>query len=280
MWHLPGLALALASSAILAQIHRPFPPGYSMGNLGTIVWDDGISGRQPWTPAAFLRDSLRFGISVAGIDYYDDMDNFEERSISDAMAGGWFESRYITVKAAYEQFSALQMYDEQIGTLSVGTNALRFLSVSVQARGVRVGLRSGESEHETLGELGATLWLPRRYVAVSLAVEHLTVEAASVEGVSSDPVIRLGLHTRRHRIGALGVVCEVTARGDPLVRFMVGQEVWVHRVFGLSAAVSTEPFMVGVGATFVWRTCGTSVSFVHHPVLGWSKGFEVDYAHR
>jgi hypothetical protein len=172
------------------------------------------------------------------------------------------------------------MYDEQIGMLSVGTNALRFLSVSVEARGVRVGLRGGEDEHETLGELGAALWLPRRYVALSLVVEHLTIENASVPGVSSDPVIRIGLHTRRHRIGALGVVCEVTARDNPRVRFMVGQEVWVHRMFGLSASVSTEPFMIGVGATLVWRTYGTNVSLVHHPVLGWSRGFEVDYAHR
>jgi len=249
-----------------------------MATFGTVVWGDGLTGRQPWRAAAELGDTLRFGVSVAGIDYYDDMDNFEEREIRHAIGGGWYHSRYVTVKAAYEHFSALGLYFEQIGRLSVGSSALRYVAFSLELQGMRAGLRGYDDERETVVEMGATAWVPLKYVALSLAVEHITLEDAASAGFKADPAVRLGVHTRRHRWGALGAVAEVVAGDERLVRFAVGEEFWVHPMVGLGAGLCTEPLTVGFGATVVWRRYGTNVSFAHHPALGWSKGFEVDWA--
>lgn len=271
------LGLALASHSV-AQIHAPFPTGYAMGNLGTVVWDDGPAGRQPWNAAAIQSDSLRWGVGVAGVDFYDDMDNYCERDIRHAVAGGWWRISRFTLKASYQCFSALSIYYEHTGFLSVGTNLIPFVHVSVEARGVCAGVRTLADERETLLELGATLWVPRRHVAILAAVEHLTVEDAAVSGLRADPVIRLGLHTTRHRFGALGAVAELVLTDEPFVRLAVGEEYWFHPTFAICAALTTEPFMVAFGATFEWQRCATSVAVVHHPVLGWSKGFGVGYA--
>jgi hypothetical protein len=280
----PGLSVLLLAYAlpvaVSAQLHAPFAKGASMGTLGAVVWDDGVTGRQPWVAAALLRDTLRFGLALCGIDYYDDMDNLRDRQIRHAVGGGWFHSRPVTVKLSYEQFSALDVYYEQTGYLSVGTHVLRFAGVSLDIRGTRAGIRGVQRDDETLVEIGATVWVPRKYAGLSLSVDHLVVESASVAGLAPDPVVRVGLHTRRHRWGAVGAVAEVVVAEQPFVRFAVGEELWVHPTVGLGAGLCTEPLMIGCGLTVVWRRFGTNVSFVHHPELGWSKGFTVDHAWR
>ncbi len=263
-----------------AQVRAPFPQGASMSTLGTVVWSDDLTGRQPWTAAALLADTLRFGVALSGVDYYDDMDNLAERDIRHAMAGGWYHNRFFTVKGSYEHFSALDVYYEQIGRFSLGSSALRWLAASVEVRGARVGVRGSGRDSETLLELGATVWVPRRYVAIAAAVEHLAVERAGAEGFETDPCVRVGVHTRRHRWGALGCTGEVVFAEEPYVRLALGEQLRIHPNVGIDAGVSTEPFMVAFGLTVVWRSCATQAAFVHHPDLGWSKGFVVDWAHR
>jgi hypothetical protein len=272
-----GLVHALVPPCF-GQMQAPFTPGYSMGNGGTIVWADGMSGRQPWAPAGFYGDSLRFGVALAGIDYYDRMDNLESRAIVHGIAGGWYAFRHVTLKASYQHFGALGMYREQAGFVSAGTDAIPYVSVSVEARGHYVSLPAAHERGETVAELGATLFVPRRLVAFSLSADHFTVKRAHEAGFSRDPSVRVGVHTTRRRVGALGVLFEITPDERPATRFMIGQELWLHRMFGMCASVATDPFLFSFGATFVWSGFGTNVSFVHHPVLGWSRGFMAEYA--
>ncbi len=266
------------AGSVTAQHRSPFPTGYAMGNLGTVVWADGPAGRLPWTAAAIQGDSLRWGLGVAGVDFYDDMDNFAERDIRHATVGAWCRIARLTLKASYRCFSALSIYYEHTGFVSAGTDLIPFVHVSLELRGVCAGVRTLANERETLLEAGATLWVPRRHVAFLAAVQHLTIEDAAVSGLPADPAIRLGLHTTRHRFGALGATAEVVLADEPFVRLAVGEEYWFHPTFAICAALATEPFMIAFGATFEWRRCATSVAVVHHPVLGWSKGFWVGYA--
>lgn len=271
-------ALVALAAPLAAQLRAPFPCGYGMGSLGTIAWDGGPAGRQPWTPAALLRDTLRWGVGVSGIDYYDDMDNRGDADIRHANGGGWFHGQWAAAKVAVEHFDALDVYFEQLVRVSVGVTVRQVLSVSLEATGMRAGLYACRDERETVVTCGATLWYQRRHVAFMAQVTGITLEDAGHPGFAPDPVVRVGVHTARHRFGALGAVAQVCIREEPVLRVSVGHEYWIHPVFGFTLALTTEPFMWSCGVLFQLRRCGTSVSFVHHPVLGWSKGVAFDYA--
>jgi len=249
-----------------------------MGNVEALLWEDGMSGRQPWAPVAFLRDSARFGFAASAVDIYDDMDDGGDSDIRHAIAGGWFQTRAVSVKASYEYFNALDIYFEQLGYLSLGTSRIPWLSMSLEVRGMQAGLYGCRGERETVAQMGASLWVPFKAVALTLVLDHVTLEDAASAGFAPEPSLRMGLHTRRHRLGALGATAEVVfADGDPQVRFAVGQEVRIRSLFGICAGVATEPFMVAFGVSFDWRNYGANVSLAHHPVLGWSKGFMMEY---
>lgn len=243
-----------------------------MATLGAVMWDDGAGGAQPWTPAAHLCDTIRFGLALSGVDFYDDMDNYAGRDIRYAVGGGWYHSRFFTVKCSYSQFAALEMYREQALFVSLGTHAVRRLGLSVEGRATRVSLAGVADEEERMVELGASVWYARAYGGVSLCVDHLTLEDASTAGFAPDPVIRAALHTRRHRWGALGASAEVVLGSEPYVRFAAGEELWLYNRVGLCAGLSTEPFMVSMGVVVWLGRAGAAVAFVHHPELGWSKG--------
>jgi len=273
------VVVLMAPRCSTAQIRAPFPAGYSMGNFGTLLWEDGMSGRQPWTPVSFLRDSLRFGFGASIVDVYDDMDEGGGSDIRHATAGGWVQTRIVSIKACYQYFNALDIYFEQLGAVSIGTSRLPWLSPSIEVRGMQAGLYGCEDERETVAQIGASLWIPLKAVAFSLVLDHVTLEDAAFEGFAPEPSLRIGVHTRRHRLGALGATAEIVfADNNPRVRFAVGQELRIRSLFGICAGVVTEPFMVAFGVSFAWKGYGTSVSLVHHPVLGWSKGFAVEYA--
>jgi hypothetical protein len=71
-----ALILLLCCLAVGAELLRdPFPQGYGMGNVGTILWYNGHSARQSWIPAAFCDSSLKKGFDIAVVSYYEEMDN-------------------------------------------------------------------------------------------------------------------------------------------------------------------------------------------------------------
>lgn len=247
-----------------------------MTTLGSVVWSDGLTGRQPWEPAATLSDSVRFGLAVAGIDFFDGMDNYSQRRIRQASIGGWYHGRYVTVKGSYAYFDALDAYFEQTGSVSVGVRVFRGVSASIEMRGVQAGLYGQKQERESIVECGATVWVPWRLVACQIRLDHVKLEGASVDGLGAEPVVRIGLHTRRQRWVALGALAEVIITDKPRVRFTLGEEFWIHPRVGIGAGLCTDPFMIGAGISLIWRTYGSSVALVHHPQLGWSRGLALD----
>jgi hypothetical protein len=273
--------LIIISFALLSfsQIRQPFSIGYSMGNMGTILWGDGISGRQPWNPACFYNDSLQFGVAAAGIDYYDRMDNFSSRSILNGAVGGWYAWKYVTLKAAYEHLNALKIFFEQTGKLSIGTQSIPYVSLSAELEAVRSGLVSINEETESALTIGFSAWVHHAYAALSLKAEHIPIEKADALGFTAPPELTIGLHTCKHKWGAQGVLCKINFKEAPAFRFCFGEEFWFHPMFGIHGGIATNPFMLSLGVAVLWNNTGLAASFANHPVLGWSRGFQVDWAH-
>lgn len=259
--------------------HDPFPAGYSMTNNGTIIQASGLSGRQPWSPAAFFADTLAFGFSACGIDYYDPMDNFASSHICQAFGGVWFRYKGLVCKASYAYLDALGVYIEQQGFFSAATTVIPFVNPSLEITGFRAGLRDNAREHASFVHAGMSVLISMRYAAVSLSCSHVPLKSAGDNGFDPPPTLIAGLHSRYSTIGAQGVSCELSKEGDYVFRFSIGEEYCFNKGFSVCSALSTNPFMLHFGLTVSWSKSTASLAFVRHPVLGWSKGLTFDWAH-
>jgi hypothetical protein len=270
----PSLAafLFICIGAHAELVRSPFPQGYAMGNFGTIQWDQGLLSQQPWAPAAFSRDSARFGLSLCGVSFYDRMDNFSERLIYSAAAGVSMKLRKLALRVSYTRFSVLETYFEHSGFFSAGIPVFNSINVSIECTANRSGLYGEHGERRSFFGAGATLWVPWRLVCGSFSVANLPVEKAGVEGADALIALRAGVHTSYNRFGAQGVVVDIQPQLEKPVRLMIGEEIRLGRYLGIHAALSNNPVMIALGAVADIGTYGIGTSFVNHPVLGWSQG--------
>jgi len=275
-----AIAIALCITGTNGALNDPFPLGYSMQNFSTIMWENGISGRQPWIAAAFCRDTVIFGVSATAIDYYDPMDNLEGSSIRQAAFGAWYIYKKLVVKAAYQHFNALDIYREQKGFLSLGTWAVPYVSISAELAGYRAGLIHDDNERENIALGGITVWVPWSFASASVACSNILLKDARRPGFAPPFLLHAGIYTAPHRFGAQGVKVEIEPGTYTQIRFFAGEEYWIKNIFGLSIALSTNPLMVSFGATINIKSYSAYASFVHHPVLGWSKGAGAEYSYK
>lgn len=278
---------ACAAAAVLGiflpafpATREPFPLGYSMANAGTILQQKGISGREGFTPACFYADSFRYGVSLAGVDYFDPMDNLESSRIYQVAVGGFYSLRGCTAKLSVEHFDALGVYFEQEGALSLGTTLVPFVNPSVELCGYRAGLYQGGDPAQTHADLGISAMAPFRLAAVSFGCSHIPVKKAGIDGFYSPLTLHAGVHSTANAFGSQGIVCEADNDGGWKFRLSIGEEYWLFRAFAISAAFTTNPVIVSFGVTVAWKAAVVSAGFVDHPVLGWSKGLAVDWAGR
>jgi hypothetical protein len=261
----------------IAALNDPFPMGYAMSTFGTIVWSNGLSGRQPWTPAAFAADSSRWSLASAFIDYYAEMDNLPGEHFRQSAIGGRLAIGGIRIKASYLNFNALNVYFERKGFLSIGTAGIPHVNLSLELEGAQAGLRTSLAERESMAEAGVSLWIPWSFASVSLRCNHIPVKKASAEGLSQPPTVLVGLHTAPHRFGSQGALFEIVPGAHTRIRFQLGMEYWIHAMCGINAGLCTEPLMFGIGVIFKLPASGYYAGLVHHPVLGWSKGIGMEY---
>ncbi len=261
-------------------LNDPFPMGYSMLNFGTVLQGTGISGRQPWLPACFAKDSALFSLSSAYINYYDAMDNLTEQDFRQAAVGFWIKAERISIKVSGTFFNALGIYEEQKGFLSAGTVIGRYIHISTELEAYRVGLIADKNESETLAALGVSLRVPWSFASATLTCKNITVENASQPGFRQPFSLSLGIHTMPHRFGAQGVVITVEPEYHNDIQLCIGQEFYIHNMVGLNFALSSKPLMVSFGISFSLPMYGVYTGFVHHPVLGWSQGVGMEYVKR
>lgn len=271
----PGILLTY--SIVAANLQEPFPQGFSMGNLGTVLWENGAQGCQPWISAAFCDESRRFGIALGTVSYYDRMDNFKEESIYKASGGVFWSIRRLRFKLAVSHFSALEMYYEQTGFLSVGVDLFTHLRAGVDFSGTRTGLSGFKEKKHTVGECAFSAWFPFKAAALGLSLSHISLKPGRVQGVDPPLIIKSGFHTARNRLGAQGVVIEITPSEPHPVRFILGEQYRLFNIVALEASLANNPFLIGVGVLIEISPISASVSMVNHPVLGWSRGFAALY---
>jgi hypothetical protein len=265
--------------ALNAGTNDPFALGYSMGNNGTIIQATGPAGRQPWIPACFTRDTFRFGVSVCGIDYYDPMDNLESSHIVQVAGGAWYARNRFIVKASYAHLNALGLYCEQQGFVSIGFLALRALSGGIEISANRIGLSPLGSENQKFLNAGASLFIFGKTAALSLSCSHLPLAHFSSYVVAQPITGTIGLHTTINPFGAQGVLGEIFKERDYVFRFSIGESYNLSDYCAVCGAFSTNPFMMHIGISFSNARGGIALAFVNHPILGWSKGLTIDYAH-
>lgn len=244
-----------------------------MGNLGTVLWENGAQGCQPWISAAFCDSSRRFGVALGTVSYYDRMDNFRDESIYEVFGGIFWSIRRFRFKLAVSHFSALEMYYEQTGFLSAGFDLFPHLRAGIDFSGTMTGLSGFKQEKHTVGEGALTAWIPFKAAAFGLSLSHITLKPGRVQGVDAPLVIKSGFHTACNRLGAQGVVIEITPTHPHPVRFILGEQYRFFNTIALEASLANNPFLIGIGVLMEISSISASVSMVNHPVLGWSRGF-------
>ena len=272
------IAALLVPTISQAASNEPFSMGYSMGNNGTIMQPEGISGRQPWLPACLYADSLHYGLTVCGIDYYDPMDNFEGNYIGQVALGGWYARSRFIAKAAYAYFNALNLYNEQQGFCSMGMRLVKHLQASIEITGLRAGL-TRESQN-SLSELycGVSCLAYGKNGAFSFSCNHIPLLAASKQGIDEPLSAAAGLYARFDQYGSQGLVCQVTHEKDWAFRCSLGEEYCWNKYLALCGAVAMNPFAFFFGCTISLGRSTSSFSLANHMQLGWSKGLTIDYA--
>jgi hypothetical protein len=266
------LLLTLVSLAV-GQLQQPFGSGYAMANLGAIMWPQGVSAHQPWKPAAFCSDTLRMGVACAGTDYFDAMNTMRDKSLLQVIFGGWYEGERIQLRGSWSYLSVFELYEEQSGFLSLGSWVLRSIGMSVELSGHVARLRGGGEAPRRVGELGAALWVPLHLAGLSVRVDRVKISSPEVQGFGAPPRLALGIHTRPHRYGAQGVLITLSQSPAPKLCCTLAQEYWLWPQLGLSVGIQTSPLMVGMGVVVARQRGSGVVSLVHHPLLGWSRGF-------
>ena len=270
--------LLLLAATIAAGVRDPFPSGFSMGTLGAVIDDRGASGREPWASASFCAESTGFGFALSGTSYYGSVSgSMGQDGISQAMGGGWYARKHLVCKASIASLAAFSTYFEQAGFLSIGSDYLPFVRVSLEAMGYRLGVRVQGTPVRTIAETGISAWVPWSWAAVSFRVEHLVLETATSEATDPLLTLRCGIHAVQNRFGGQGALVTITPGEPRPVCFTIGEEYRIAPRVAFNAALSNNPVLVSFGMAYSFGRAGVAVSLVNHSTLGWSQGFGAEY---
>lgn len=258
-------------AALTAGPRDPFPIGHCMMSQGAVVETEGVSGRQPWTSAAFYRDTLRWGVSAAAVGYHG------VGSVSQYAVGGFGTLGPVVCKAAIMQLDAMRVYYEQTFAVSAGS-AWRSLTFGLDAQGYRTGLYGQSFNTRTMAAVGAALHIQTNRISADIATQGFTVLSSG--DPESDPVphITARVCTVRNKYGSQGAMIRITPVDAAPVRFVLAQEYRIGALFALSASIASNPTTIGFGISLDKSPVNGSAAVVNHPFLGWSRGVSVDYA--
>ncbi|HEX3020364.1 MAG TPA: hypothetical protein VHP36_08670 [Chitinispirillaceae bacterium] len=270
-------ALLLIYSLVSANLQEPFPLGFSMGNQGTVLWENAAQGHQPWISAAFCDNSRKFGLACGAVSYYDRMDNYEDELIYKAFGGTFWAFKKIRLKLAISHFSALGIYYEQSGFLSAGFDLFTHLRAAIEITGTRSGLTGFEDAKHNIAECGFSAWVPFKITAIQLSISHIPLKTRKTHEVDAPVIIRNGFHTLSNRFGAQGIIIQTTPSHSHPLRFILGEQYRFLKYFAIEASLANNPLLIGVGVLIEMAPINASVSLVNHPVLGWSRGFTAMY---
>lgn len=265
-----------------------------MGNHGTILNTNGHTGRQPWSPASYYNGNNKFTLAVTGVDYYGETENLPDSRIQQGSVGfGFFPGKF-RLKTAYLNFNAMNLYQEHEGLFSAGMKIFRHLSAGFEINGFYAAVPLEKDNTETLLTGGFSAIVPWQYASTTLRIDNINLISAAKQGFDLPLRLQFGIHTNFNRLGSQGIIFEILNHyNTPEFRFHIGEDYHFSDYFSISTALSTNPIFISFGFTFHiplsarrGRAGGEvssphsaiSAAFVHHPVLGLSKGITMDYS--
>lgn len=272
------LFILLLLTSVKGAVNEPFPQGYAMGNLGTIVCEHSPSGRSARLPAAYMSDTLAVGVNASVTTYYDDMDNYADRHLTTAIGCGWLSVRRFSIKTGISRFDALGAYREFCGFVSLGTALFKGIRVGAGFSGTRFTLSAAPRyDPATLGEARFALRIPVGKVSISSTVDRLTVKSTRRDGADPDPRITCAVHTSQHIFGAQGVRITIIPALEHPVSIAIGQEFRFSSHLAIHGGVANNPLFIGIGIAVFFGRGSASAAMVNHPILGWSRGISAEY---
>jgi hypothetical protein len=267
------MTIALTSMQGDTAVIDPFPAGFSMNTLDAVIDTKGPTGRQPWLAAAFCSDQGRFGAAFAATSYYNSVNDPDTYR---ATLGAWYQYHGIVAKTAFSHFSALDVYFEERGFLSIGSRRFKFCTLSAELTGTRMRCLGAPLSY-TLAEAGLSAWVPWSWAGISLRLEHLPLKHPGIDGGESPPVIRTGIHTLHNRFGSQGALISVTPYDPRPVCFTLGESYQITPSMAFDFAIANNPVLIGFGVSVTLRQSSMAVSLANHPKLGWSQGVAAEY---
>ncbi len=265
--------------SVFCATREPFRMGFCMAGNGAIVERDGVTGRDPFTSASFYGDTFSYGLCVAGVEYFDGMDNMSALHIAQAGLGGFYSKNGFSLKAAFSHFDALRVYYEQNGFLSLGYDRLPLLKASLELCGGRAGVFSNDNiAPQTRLESGVSAVVPFSIGSVTCVVSHIPLKQAHSEGYYSPLSIAVGAHSVKNSLGAQGFVVEIQNDYGWQFRAIIAEEYRLAKNCGVSLSISTNPVLINFGFVYEMGQSAIAAAFSDHAVLGWSKGLALCFA--
>ena len=250
----------------------------AMGTQGAVINGNGATGREPWTSASVCGDSSGYGFSISGVSYYGSLNGISgPDGTTQAFGGGWYAGKHFIGKVSIADLNALNVYYEQTGFISLGTDGVPFMRLSIEATGYNTGVRIPGTVAHTIAEAGVSAWVPWSWAAFSFRLEHFVIEHGDVEGAEAPVALRFGIHTLHNRFGGQGAMVTITPGEPSPVCFTVGEEYRFAPGVAFNAAFSNNPVFISFGVAFQFGRSDFSVALVNHERLGWSQGFAAGY---
>lgn len=250
----------------------------SLENLGTIILQKRSSARLAFTPSCFYEDTFLIGISFSAIDYYYDINDNNFLNIYKISLGSFSYFKGFSVKLAYSNMNAMNIYYENNLFFSFGIQKIPFVKPSFEIKGYNIGLASLESYLSKKDlNVGASLLFPFKKILISFCCSDIPVFYTG-EAKSFFVTLKAGINTNENILGNQGFF--VIAQKEQVWNFSVGlgEQYWLFKNLAVNASFVTNPVIISVGITASWPDKDFITTFVNHPILGWSRGIGINWA--
>jgi hypothetical protein len=242
-----------------------------MAGLGALCTDGSAQAREPWVSAGFLDNRAGLGLAITGTDYYLSGGEDDEGAIRAGSAGVWLAWKLLRIKAAGSVLSALDIYTEEEAFVSLGVSLFEYARIGADVRVHGAGLQTGDYQRQAATTGGVSAWVPFRFGAGSFRLESIPLEGSASPGFVPPVCMKVGLHSRAHDIGALGMVFETVLTEPIQLRLLLGQELRLHKTVAVQAGFGTNPVIFSIGLAVTLPRLGVHAALARHPLLGWSR---------
>ncbi len=257
--------------------YYPFPEGFSMSTMGSILKKDGYTGRQPWISSAYTDDTTSLNVALYNIWYHSTILKAHEHRLMHTGLGLRFSwEKYLNLKAALSRFNAFSMYTEDRAYLSLSTRMIPFLRPGIQVSGSMYNLDIKGYDTRYSADIGFSAVVLLRSTALFVEVNSIPLKGRDIK--NQVPELRAGFSVSGNLLGSQGAAVVVDHIKDkPHISISAGERYYISKYIALCAGFNTNPMMLSFGFEVVPQGNAYGMSLVHLSRLGWSQGLSVEF---